>query len=118
MSFRQQLRVTGEREMCRECFVSGCRERSVCPWPSGPLPQQEQVLAEVRGLGVGLWAVTCGTRMELPRLSSCGREDTHVTRLETAPCPPPLCSVNTAPRVETITQLFRDGQPPALGSGS
>lgn len=57
-------------------------------WSTAP---REQVLAEVRGSEVSVWAVTCGKRMELPQLSCCGREDIHVTRLETAPCPPHLC---------------------------
>ena len=87
-------------------------------WSTAPPPPGEQVLAEVWGSGVGVWAVTSGTRIELPRLSCCGREDTHVTRLETAPCPPHLCSMNTALRVKTINRLFRAGQPPALGNGS
>ena len=75
-------------------------------------------------------AVTCGTGMKLPRLSCYGREDTHVTRLEAAPCPsPPLlrehstgsrnrCPALPGPAAPRPGQLFQDRQPSGLGSSS
>lgn len=95
-------------------------QRGFCPWKvepesvqlafwSTPPPPPPARAGPGGGPGVGVFAVTCGTGMKLPRVSCCGeRGHARHTSGNSAPAPQPCCSVNTAWRKETIVQLFAE----------